>query len=180
MPESKQVWEHADGIRTSLDNWRFREVIPQSAYLQSYSTPIVEGPVDHLDPAIIAYFRILGKNSPALTPTLTLDTNYLPGFVMKILYDFSLDVPIMIEKLSQDFTADSGATNQVEVLWKGECYRNAFISQTELIQHCGWVILHAEEGYFRHRDTHTIPSMNFTLRRKQLSVTSPPAGVEAS
>lgn len=188
MSKPKQCWQHSDGTRTSrtsLDNWRFRKVIPQSTYLQSYSTPVVEGPVDHLDPAIEACFRILGNDRPALRLTLILDEHFLPGVEMKSdplqgdKYNFGLDVPIMIERLRQDLTSTSGAKSQVEVLWKGKCWSFAFRGQTELIQQCGWVILHAEKERIRRRSRATSTTV-FTMRRKELSVTSLPVDIEAS
>ena len=50
------------------------------------------------------------------------------------LYNFNLDLPIMIEKFRQDFTAMSDRTSQVEGLWKEGCKRHQFADQTKLIQ----------------------------------------------
>ena len=176
MPQPQRVWQYADGTRTSLTSWPFREVMAQSAYLQRNSS-FAEGRVDHLDPAIEACFRILGKNRSSLSLVLVLDMHLLPGLTM--LYDphssedwdFSLDLPVVIEKCRQELTADSHAKSKVEVLWKGECLRNQFTSQTKLIQNKGWVILDAKDGYIHH-DRYPKLTMLFTLRRKEDSVVS--------
>ena len=177
MPQPQRVWQYADGTRTSLNSWPFREVIAQSAYLQRNSPPFAEGRVDHLDPAIEACFRILGKNRSSLSMVLVLDMHLLPGLAMSHDpyswkdWDFSLDLPVVIEKCRQELTANSGATSKVEVLWKGECSRDQFMSQTKLIQDKGWVILDAKEGYIHH-DRYPKFTMLFTLRRKGDSVVS--------
>ena len=177
IPQPMHVWQHADGTRTSMHGWRFSEVIAQGAFAQSSSLSIVGQikMVDHLDPAIEACFRILGKNRPSLSFVLVLDRHYLPG--VRVMYDeqhryaycFSLDMPVMIEKCRQHFTADHGVTSQVEVLWKGECIRDQFTKQTTLIQDKGWVIVEAKEGYIHH-DRYPLDTMLFTLRRKETSV----------
>jgi len=177
MPQPQRVWQYPDGTRTSLTSWPFREVIAQSAYLQSNSPPCAEGKVDHLDPAIEACFRILGKNRSSLSLVLLLDMDLLPGLTMfhdphsGEDWDFSLDLPVVIEKCRQELTADSGATSKVEVLWKGECLRDRSTSQTKLIQDKGWVILDAKEGYIHH-DRYPKFTMLFTLRRIEDSVAS--------
>ena len=177
MSQPQRVWQYADGTRTSLFSWPFPEVIAQSAYLQSNSPLFAEGKVDHLDPAIEACFRILGKNRSSLSLVLELDMHLLPGLTM--LYDphsggdwdFSLDLPVVIEPCRQELTADAGATSKVEILWKGECGRDQFTSQTKLIQDKGWVIVDAKERYIHH-DRYPKFTMLFTLRRKEDSVAS--------
>ena len=177
MPQPQQVWQFADGTRTSLTSWPFREVIAQSAYLERNSPPFAEGRVDHLDPAIEACFRILGKNRSLLSLVLVLDLYLLPGLELYHdphsgeNWDFSLDLPVVIEKCRQELTADSGAISKVEVLWKGECGRDQFASQTKLIQDKGWVIIDAKERYIHH-DRYPKFNMLFTLRRKEDSVAS--------
>ena len=177
IPQPQRVWQYADGTYTSLTDWPFREVIAQSAYLQRNSPPFAEGRVDHLDPAIEACFRILGRNRLPLSLVLELDMHFLPGLTMFHDphsygdWDFSLDLPVVIEKCRQELTADSGATSKVEVLWKGECWRDQFTRQTKRIQDKGWVILDAKEGYIPH-DTYPQYTMQFTLRRKEESVAS--------
>ena len=187
MSKPKQVLQHPDGTRTSLDYWPFCEVVPFNTQLRSYSTPSVEGLVDHLDPAIEACFRILGKNRPALTLMLRLDRHHLPGMHLLTdhhfpdLYYFNLDLPVMIEKFRQDFTANSNGTSQVEVLWKGECKRDQFADLAGPIQDRGWLIVEKEESYFNQdsTDDHEF-FMGFALRRKELSVASFPAGIKTS
>ena len=187
MPKPQQVLQHPDGTRTTLDDWPFCEVIPFNTHLRSYSTPSAEGWVDHLDPAIEACFRILGKDRPALTLMLRLDRHHLPGvhvmtdYHFPDLYNFNLDLPVMIEKFRQDFTTKSDGTSQVEVLWKGECKRDQFADQTELIQDSGWLIVEREESHIGQDSTGDHESfMGFTLRRKELSVASFPADIKTS
>lgn len=172
MPQPQRVCQYADGTRTSLTAWPFREVVAQSACLQRNSPPFAEGRVDHLDPAIEACFRILGKNRSPLSLVLVLDMHLLPGLVMfhdphsGEDWNFSLDLPVVIEKCRQELTADSGATSKVEVIWKGECWRDQFTGQTKLIQDNGWEILEAKE-VFTHHDRYPLFTMLFTLRRKE-------------
>ena len=187
MAKPQQVLQHPDGTRTSSDCWPFCKVIPFNTHLRSYSTPDAKGWVDHLDPAIEACFRILGKNRPALTLMLKLDRHHLPGVHVMTdhyfpdLYYFNLDLPVMIEKIRQDFTVNSDGTSQVEVLWKGECKRDQFADQTELIQDSGWLIVEREEIYMGPASTGDHESfMGFTLRRKALSVASFPADIKTS
>ena len=173
MTKPEKVLQHPDGTRTTLDKWPFGEVIPFSTQLQSYSNPSPEGLVDHLDPAIEACFRILGKNRPALTLILRLDRHDLPG--VNVMTDqhipdldgSTLDLPVMFEKFRQDYTASSDGTSQVKVLWKGECKSDQFADLTELIQDRGWLILKREEKYVDQDSTgdHGL-FMGFTLRRK--------------
>lgn len=185
MCKPKQVWQHLDGTRTSLDSWLFREVIPPIEYMHRHSTPIVKGLVDNLDPAIEACFRILGKNRPALTLMLILDRHYLPG--VEVLFDeqhpdryrFSMDLPVMMETFRQDFTADSGTASRVEILWQGECLKDQFTDQTKLIQESGWEIMDVKEGHNLH-DTYPVLTILFTLRIKKLPVASFPADDKAS
>ena len=172
MSQPQRVWQHADGTRTSLCTWPFPEVIAQSAYLQRDTPPFAEGTVDDLDPAIEACFRIIGKNGSPLSLVLLLDMHLLPG--LEMLHDlhcgtewtFSLDLPVVIERCRQEFTADSCGTSQVEVLWKGECWGDRFTSQTRFIRDNGWVILDAKRRYID-LDRHPIFTMLFTLRRKE-------------
>ena len=97
------------------------------------------------------------------------------------LYNFNLDLPVMIEKFRQDFTVNSDGTSQVEVLWKGECKRDQFADQTGLIQDSGWLIVEREEVYIDQDSTGLHESfMGFTLRRNGLSVTSFPADIKTS
>ena len=174
----KPLWQHPDGTLTTLHSWRFREVTPFDPRFQSNSTPIVPGLVDRLDLAIEACFRIFGKDRSSLTLILILNKYYLPGvqvmFDEQYEYCFSLDLPLMIENFRQDLIANPGATSQVEVLWKGECLRDYFANQMGLIQESGCVIIDAKERYI-HYDTYPIHAMLFTLRRKELRVTSFPA-----
>lgn len=172
MPQPERVEQYADGTRTSLMSWPFAEVVAQSAYFQQDSPPFPEGRVDHLDPAIEACFRILGKDRAPLSLVLVLDMYLLPGVV--VFYDphsgrdweFSLDVPVAIEKCRRELTGDSYGTSKVDVLWKGECLRDRFTSQTELIREKGWVIVDAEERYIHH-DRYPKFMILFTLRRKE-------------
>ena len=175
MSQPRRLWQHADGTRTSPNTFPFREVIAQSRYLQRNSPPLAEGRVDHIDPAIEACFHILGKDRFPLSLVLVLDMHLLPGLVM--LHDphsgrdweFGLDMPVVIERCRQELTANSGATSMVEVLWKGECWRDGFTSQTKLIHDKGWVIVEAKEGYIHH-DRYPQFTMLFTLRRKEDSI----------
>ena len=175
MSQPQRVWQHADGTRTSLNTWPFREVVAQSRYLQRNSPPLAEGRVDHLDPAIEACFHILGKDRSPLSLVLVLDMHLLPGLVMfhdphsGQDWEFGLDIPVVIERCRQELTAASGATSMVEVLWKGECWRDRFTSQTKLIHDKGWVIVEAKEGYIHH-DRYPKSTMLFTLRRKEDSI----------
>ena len=177
IPQPRHVWQHPDGTRTSMHDWRFCEVIVQGAYAQSSSPPVVGNVkrVDHLDPAIEACFRILGESRPPISLVLVLDRHYLPGVQVmddeqhEYAYCFSLDMPLMIEKCRQHFTADHGAISQVEVLWKGECVRDRFTKQTELIQDKGWMIVETKEGYIHH-ERYPLDTMLFTLRRKETSL----------
>ena len=57
----------------------------------------------------------------------------------------------------------------VEVLWKGECGRDRFTGQTQLIREKGWVVVEAKEGYIHH-DRYPKATMLFTLRRREESV----------
>ena len=185
LPKPTQVWQHADGTRTSLTSWQFRQVIPQSEYLQRYSAPVAEGMVDHVDPAMEACFRILGKTGSALSLVLRLDPHLLPGAQMMFdeqhpdSHHFGLDLPILIEHLRRDFTADSGTASRVDVLWKGECLRDRFTDQMGRIQDQGWVIVDQAEGSVGH-DRHAVLTMRFTLRRKEASRASPSSDVKAS
>ena len=187
MPKPQQVLQHPDGTRTSLDDWPFCKVIPFNTHLRRFSTPSVEGWVDHLDPAIEACFRILGKDRAALTLMLRLDRHHLPGVHVVTdhpfpnLYKFNLDLPVMIEKFRQDFSVSSDGTSHVEVLWKGECKRDQFADRTELIQDSGWLIVERAEMYIDQDSTgHYESFMGFTLRRKGLSVASFPADIKTS
>ena len=187
MSKPPQVLQHPDGTRTSLDPWPFCEVIPFNTQLRSYATPSAEGLVDHLDPGIEACFRILGRNRPALTLVLRLDRHHLPGVRVMTdhhfpdLYNFNLDLPVMIEKFRLDFTANSEGTGQVEVLWKGECERDQFADQTKLVQDSGWLIVEKEESYIGQDSTDDHESLvGFTLRMKELSVASFPADIQTS
>ena len=117
MPKPIRVLEHSDGTRSSLDDWPLRKAIPCNTHLGSHSTTNIGGWVDHLDPAIEACFRMLGKNRPALTLMLRLDRNHLPGvyFIIRrpflIIHEFGLELPVMIEKVRQDFTVNSEGTS---------------------------------------------------------------------
>ena len=175
MPKPKQVLQHPDGTRTSLDDWPFSEVIPFNRRLLYHSTPNEDGCVDHLDPAIEACFRIFGKSRPALTLTLRLDRHLLPGLFdykhPRDFHYFSMDLPVMIEKLRQDLTTGPSGKSQVDVLWKGECLRGRFADQADKqIRGNGWVIVEREDGYFDHdglSDNRIILTTLFTLRWKK-------------
>ena len=175
MPKPKQVLQHPDGTRTSLDDWPFSEVIPFNRRLLYHSTPDEDGCVDHLDPAIEACFRILGKSRPALTLTLRLNRHLLPGlFPYKHPQDFnyfSMDLPVMIEKPRQELTTGSDGKSQVDVLWKGECLRDRFAHHADKqIRGNRWVIVEREDGYLDHdglSGNRIILTTLFTLRWKK-------------
>ena len=71
MFQPRYVYQYPDGTRTTLDTWRFREVIPQSSFARSFpATAVDQEPrtVEHLDPAIEACFRILGTRRATTDP----------------------------------------------------------------------------------------------------------------
>ncbi len=184
MPKPDQVWQHADGTCTSRDDWRFREVKPQSTHWlleRGKSTSYVEGYVDHFDPAIEACFRVLGKiRSGRLTLTMMLDRDRIPG--VELYFDeqhpdscrFDVKFPVVMEELRQEFTTAS----QVQILWKGKTgWRDRYAERKELIRKTGWEIIDEQEGEIQ---THFDPilTMLYTLCWKETSMTSASTGIE--
>ena len=179
MRQPKHIWQYPDGTCTSMTAWPFREVIAQSRYAQN-CTPLTVGEggntVEHLDPAIEACFRILGKNRPPLQLVLLLDIEQLPG--VELSYDeqhpdddtFTMDVPLMIERCRQDLTASHDGTSRVEILWKGEFSKRGFIAEEKLVQENGWAIIEAEERINDDVDEYCKYTIMFTLRLKDTSV----------
>lgn len=167
-----RVWQHTDGTRAYPGRWSHEEVIPRSAFSQRCSLHFEEGLVEHLDPAIEACFRVIGNRRSSLSLILQLDEGLFPGLAEwrdeqhgddSVL---NLDLPLMIETCRQELTGESGFPSRVEVLWKGECPRDGFLSQTQLIDEKGWVMLDTQE---RVEYSPLFPkfSMLFTMRRRE-------------
>lgn len=183
MPKPEQIKQQPDGTLTTLHDWRFNEVISASALWLDYlatsakeSFVAKERFVDRFDPAIEACFRILGKDRPPLVLNLLTDLHFLPG--VQVLYDeqhkddffFGLQVPNLIERCRQELTTGSDGSSRVQVLWKGECKREHFGSQLELIQNAGWEVMAAKDGCYPH-DEYPMYTTLFTLQRKAPSET---------
>jgi len=172
MPKPKQVWQHADGTCTSrIEWWRLCEVIPRPMRFQSSSTLFEEGFVDHLDPAVEACFRILGRSKSTLTLRLILEKHLLPGveFIFDQqhpkIYLFELDLPILIDTCRRDLTSNTDAAGRVDVLWQGECLKDKFDEQIELIRDQGWLVVNTAKGSIDMGFTGKLTVL-FTLRRK--------------
>ena len=171
----KKVWQHPDGVRTTIDDWRFRKVIPQSAYVPEELTRTVNEKVevDHLDPGIEACFRLLGKTQSKMTLVLELEQNLFPGVEMA--YDglhlsgycFDLDGPMMVDRCRRHFTMNPDAANRVRVLWKGECEKKEFQDKIKLIKDRGWVIEESKEGPIQRRHGSSWSTILFTLSRER-------------
>lgn len=170
MHKPKQLWQHLDGTCTDHTPWwRLCEVVPRPMRSQNSSALFKEGFVDYLDPAIEACFRILGRRKSTLTLRLILWKDYLP----EVMFDsqhpedflFGLDLPILIETLRRDLTSDTEAGGQVDVLWQGECLKDEFDEQIELIRNQGWLVVDTAKGSVNIK----VPKKStvlFTLRRK--------------
>ena len=187
MHQPQQVWQHPDGTRTTtVYDWRHRKVVPSSGHLSMEPERFVEGIVDHVDPAIRACFRILGKKRRTLTMTLNLDKHYLPGAQLyqdeqrsDNPYPFGMELPDMIEVFRQRYTTEPGTKSCVEVLWKGECIRERFTEQQQLVQKVGWEIIDIRETEHPLDRYGPMFVTAFTLRRKELIVASPAADIQA-
>ena len=173
MHKPIKVWQHPDGTRSTMGDWRFRKVIPQSTYLPATLTHTVNGPVDHLDPGIEACFRLFGMDGSEITLVLALQQHILPGVQVMFddqhseRYNLSLDVPIIVEKCRRDLTVKPGTTRRVRVLWKGECFKERFLDKMKLITECGWVVVDSREGSIIW-DQLSRSTVHFTLRRNDL------------
>lgn len=172
MPKPQQVWQHADGTCTSSEqSWRLREVVPQSMRLRSSSALIEEGFVDYLDPAVEACFRILGRSKSTLTLRLVLGKHLLPGVELMFndqhpkAYLFELDLPVLIETFRRDLTSITDAAGRVDVLWQGECLKDKFDEQIELIRDQGWLVVSTAQGSIDMEVSRKLTVL-FTLRRK--------------
>lgn len=171
VPQPERLWQHADGTRTTIMSWPFREVVPRSRFLPPDSPPFAEQ-VDHVDPAIEACFRVIGKRTSPLSLVLDLDNFLLPGVT---LYDdphsggdwtFSMDMPTVVEAVRNEFTADDNLHSNVQVRWKGEYTRDQFKNHATAIEEKGWMVLEAREKHFFH-DRYSKTYIQFTLCRTQ-------------
>lgn len=170
-PKPEQVWQHADGTCTSREQWRLCEVVPRPMRLQNLSALFEEGFVDYLDPAVEACFRILGRSKSTLTLRLVLEKHLLPG--VELIFDdqhpeaylFRLDLPVLIETCRRDLTSTTDAAGRVDVLWQGECLKEKFDEQIELIRDQGWLVVNTARGPI---DVEVAKKLTvlFTLRRK--------------
>lgn len=138
---------------------------------QSSSTLFEEGFVDHLDPAVKACFRILGRSKSTLTLMLILEKHLLPG--VELIFDeqhpkaylFELDLPVLIETCRRDLTSNTDAAGRVDVLWQGECLKAEFDEQIELIRDQGWLVVNTAKGSIDMEVARKLTVL-FTLRRK--------------
>ena len=176
MLQPRRIWQHIDGTCTTLGNWLFRKVLPYHQHPHKVSGKLVEGKVDDVDPAIEACFRILGKDGPALTLALILAPEYVPGVQLwtdqqdSDLGRWSMEIPDLVERFRQEYTAERGTKSRIEMLWKGNCARAQFTEKKEAIQNIGWEILDAKEAEDSHYNfEHPRLMMQFTLRRKPLT-----------
>lgn len=138
---------------------------------QSSSTLFEEGFVDYLDPAVEACFGILGRSKSTLTLRLILEKYLLPG--VELLFDeqhpktylFELDLPVLIETCRRDLTSNTDAAGRVDVLWQGECLKDKFDEQIELIRDQGWLVVNTAKGSINMEVTRKLTVL-FTLRRR--------------
>jgi hypothetical protein len=132
--------------------------------------------IHYLDPAIEAYFRILGENKSSLLLRLKLRRFILPG--LEVFFDEGDDessesppclitaVPDFVERSRKAFA------DRVGVLWEGVA-KHLFVKGTEIIKEKGWEIVDAKEGQWPAPGTHMLHArsyftMVFVLRRRQL------------
>jgi hypothetical protein len=122
------------------------------------------------------------KDGPKLKLTMLLDFHFVPGLQLEMDDQhpdwnyWSMDLPNLIEKFRVDYTAEVGKRCRMEVLWKAESTKDAFVDHRGRIQERGWEILKAEEA--ERPRTHplaqaeygSIPTMRFILRSKELTV----------
>jgi len=175
IPGPKRLWQYSDGTCTTLDRWCVRKVVAQPAYLQKSASLFQEGFVDELDPAIGPSFRVLGGHRSSLTFRLNLQRYYVPGMERPgDEYDdgfrWGLELPIIMEKYTSELTSSGSAGSLVDVLWHGECERELFLEQQQLLLESGWIIVDVKESFYLvDRGEVTRLTMLFTLRWKSSS-----------
>lgn len=132
--------------------------IPHNEYLYR--------PLQYLDPAIQACFRLLDSDGSPLTLKLILKDSGVPGVnVVLGLPIPSMALPNFIESLRQEFAG------RVMVLWNCVGHRDVVIQQTDSIREKGWEIVETKE-----RQTHSncfptlppTPIIHLTLRRREV------------
>jgi hypothetical protein len=134
-----------------------------------------EGLVDNIDPAIETFFQLIGKKRLSkLLLTFSLRRSFIPGIETHPGVEespnfwFSMDLPNIAERLRT-----TSADGCVDVVWKGEILREAFLEKREDIE-ARWKILDLEEfdyvhtprnARFKERTWHW---MRFAIKIKEL------------
>jgi len=85
-------------------------------------------------------------------------------------FRWGLELPIIMEKYTSELTSSGSAGSLVDVLWHGECERELFLEQQQLLLESGWIIVDVKESsYLVDRGEVTRLTMLFTLRWKSIS-----------
>jgi hypothetical protein len=168
-----QVWQRADGTRT---RWISHEddCFPRNSSLAfPISTPLLEGLVDNINPAIETVMFVLGSTGssyfrtdpPTLVFTLKVAFNRIPGVTFALdapltglsrplgewfrdrhweLRFMSMDMPNLIEKWRAEYSSSANGLRRVEVRWIVETEAIRLDEKRVGLEEQGWDIVSEE------------------------------------
>lgn len=140
----------------------FNELVQPVPGKEYFYREYVSRPLQYIDPAIQACFRLLDSNGYPLTLKLILKNGGMGGFGLTPSY---LALPNFIEGLRQEFAG------RVTLLWNYVAHGDDIIQQIPSIQEKGWEIVEIKEGQIH--SSFYWPVTHLILRRSKVDQIPP-------